>query len=357
MTTEPLAIWALTPNGIELARRLARRLAPAHCFASAAQVDDSEGIQPFDRLKPAVAEHFRRYAGHIFIMAAGIVTRTIAPLLVHKTEDPAVVVMDERGKYAVSLISGHLGGANELARRAATAAGGQAVITTATDVNQLPSIDLVARGLSLEIENPEAIKAVNMALLTGGAIAVYDPYHQLKDQAWISAVRILSDDRPENELRSALNAADAGICIDDRHRQGLDKTVLVLRPKILSVGMGCNRNTPVEEMRRLLDTVLRECNLSHRSIVALASADLKANEPGLLDLAEQLNLEPIFFSRKQLGEVIDVPTPSAVVKKHIGVNSVCEAAAILAARPGNLIVPKHKTPNVTLAIARRDFTS
>jgi cobalt-precorrin 5A hydrolase len=118
----------------------------------------------------------RQYTGHIFIMSTGIVVRVIAPLIRHKTEDPAVVVVDDRGMHAISLLSGHLGGANELAQKIAGIIGAKPVITTATDVNLVPAIDVLAKEKSLFIENPEAIKTVNMALLRGDKIHVHDPF-------------------------------------------------------------------------------------------------------------------------------------------------------------------------------------
>ena len=120
----------------------------------------------FGSLTEMVAASFRRYEGHVFIMATGIVVRTVAGLLVHKTEDPAVVVVDDRGMFAISLLSGHLGGANRLAGEVAAAIGAQPVITTATDMNAVPAIDVLALELGLRIENPNAIKTVNMALLS-----------------------------------------------------------------------------------------------------------------------------------------------------------------------------------------------
>ncbi|MCK7510842.1 MAG: hypothetical protein MZV70_46760 [Desulfobacterales bacterium] len=126
---------------------------------------------PFASLKTALAERFRAYRGHVCVMATGIVVRLLAGLLVHKAEDPAVVVVDEGGGFAISLVSGHLGGANALARQVAAVLGARPVITTATDVNGVPAVDVVALELGLAVENPEAIKAVNMALLAGEPIA------------------------------------------------------------------------------------------------------------------------------------------------------------------------------------------
>jgi cobalt-precorrin 5A hydrolase len=356
MMSAPLAIWALTPKGANLAKRLAKRLMPADCFVSAKIAESEDQILRFTNFIQTVSKNFGQYRAHIFIMATGIVVRTLAGHLIHKTKDPAVVVMDEAGRFAISLISGHLGGANDLAGKAARITGGQAVITTATDVNQLPAIDVLAQEKGLKIINPTAIKTVNMALITGTKITLYDPYRLFEGQAWPLAPYILPHDLLKDQIRAKLNAASAGVLIDDRKWSELKPTVLILRPGTLAVGMGCNRHTKAYEMIELLETTFKRFSLAISSIAALASVNIKADEEGLLELAEKLNLNLALYSRQELDQVKHVPTPSVMVKKHLGVTSVCEAAAILGAGMGPLIVPKHKSQNVTIAIARRDFT-
>ena len=353
----PLAIWAITPKGTNLAKRLAKQLAPADCFVSAKIAEYEDQINRFTNFNQTISEHFGQYRAHIFIMATGIVVRTIAPHLIHKTTDPAVVVMDEVGQFAISLISGHLGGANDLAGKAVKITGGQAVITTATDVNQLPAIDVLAQEKGLKIINPAAIKAVNMALISGRKITIYDPYRLFQGQAWPLAPYNLPHDLLKDQIIAKLNNASVGILIDDRKWPELTQTVLILRPGTLAVGVGCNRHTKANEMLALLETTFKRFNLATNSIKTLASVDIKADEPGLLELAEQLNLNLSLYSRRELDQIKNVPTPSVMVKKHLGVNSVCKAAAILGAGMGPLIVPKHKSQNVTIAVARRDFTS
>jgi cobalt-precorrin 5A hydrolase len=143
---------------------------------------------------------------------------------------------------------------------------------------------------------------------------------------------------------------DAGVFVDHM-RLDLPPHVLVLRPGSLVAGMGCNRGTDVEEMRKLLVDTFTKNNLSIASLRTLATVDLKADEPGLLALADALKVPITVFTRDRLKTVGQVPTPSAMVEKHIGVKSVCEAAAMLATNRGQLIVPKQKTANVTVAVA------
>jgi cobalt-precorrin 5A hydrolase len=336
------AIWALTPNGAALARIIADGMAGSTVFLSDKLAAGIDHAVRFKRLKDEVSRQFAGYPRHIFIMATGIVVRSISGHLVHKTTDPAVVVCDEAGQFAISLVSGHVGGANALAREVADVTGGRPVITTATDVNRVPAIDVIAVQAGLAIENPEAIKAVNMALLTGSPIAVHDPYGRVTGQ--------LPRDQLTASAVDGFLQHDAGVFVDHM-RLDLPPHVLVLRPGSLVAGMGCNRGTDVEEMRKLLVDTFTKNNLSIASLRTLATVDLKADEPGLLALADALKVPITVFTRDRLKTVGQVPTPSAMVEKHIGVKSVCEAAAMLATNRGQLIVPKQKTANVTVAVA------
>jgi cobalt-precorrin 5A hydrolase len=339
-----IAVWAITPNGAALAVQLAAAFPNAAVFVSARLERLPESAVRFGSLKETVAVHYRRYGGHVFIMATGIVVRTLAGLLVHKTEDPAVVVVDDRGTFAVSLISGHIGGANRLAEHVAAVIGAQPVVTTATDVNGAVAIDLLAAELGLTIENPSAIKTVNMALLTGSPVDVHDPLGLLAGRFSAAAAG------------SGAGAA-ARVWVDDRS-EGAPPGALVLRPSSLVAGIGCNRHTGMEEIRELLFGTLQAAGLAKACLKCLASVDLKLDEPGLVALARELGLPLQFFSREAIGAVEDeVPTPSIAVANHIGVKSVCEATAILSARGGSLIVSKRSSRNATVAVARINFTS
>ena len=226
--------------------------------------------------------------------------------------------------------------------------GGQPVITTATDVNRVPAIDVIAVEADLTIENPDAIKAVNMALLTGRPIVVHDPY--------VKVIHRLPESQVISSAAAAFDQTDAGVFVDHICLD-LPPHVLVLRPGSLVAGLGCNRGTDVEEMRDLLVKTFATHRLAISSLRSLATVDLKAEEPGLLALAESFNLPLTIFTRERLKGVAQVLTPSAMVEKHIGVKSVCEAAALLATHRGQLIVPKQKTANVTVAVAADGFMS
>jgi len=345
-----IAIWALTPQGADLACRLAGQLSGADLFVSARLESIEESVTEFTNLADAVAKRFETYDGHLFIMSTGIVVRLIAAYMRNKMVDPAVVVMDEKGRFAISLLAGHIGGANRLTRQIAQISGAQAVITTATDVNRLPAIDVLAQENDLFIENPNAIKKVNMAIVSRQEIFIHDPFQMLA--CGLAELNL----KKWNPLVQEKKLPAAGIFVDDKVID-LPAQVLVLRPKSLALGVGCNRGTSSEEITAFFETILQTNHLSRQSVGCLATIDLKRDETGLLEFAEAFKLPLLFFGKSELNQVETIQSPSAVVEKHVGVKSVCEAAAILGARKGGLIVPKASTPNVTMAVARISFTS
>ncbi len=368
------AVWALTPNGRRMALKIAPSLSRAELYLSAGldpqteagpESDQGAGISTirFERLADAVGEKFNAYDGHIFIMSTGIVVRMIAAHMRHKRIDPAVVVMDERGNHVISLLSGHIGGGNRLAEQVAAVIGAIPVITTATDVNAVPAVDLLATERGLFIENPSAIKTVSMALLKGEKLGLYDPFGLLCGAIPQNSLLPSGTDfqgtanaKPEDTWsHPVFTDGITGVFVDDRVVD-LPPEVLVLRPRSLAAGIGCNRNTPQREIQELLFQVLKRFGLSKNSLARVGTVDLKADEPGLLNLAEALDIPLQFFGKVELKRVDGIENPSAVVEKHIGVKSVCEASAILAAKMGELIVPKQSTKNVTVAIARERFT-
>lgn len=348
-----IAVWAITPNGIELAGNIRRLLTDVDVYLS----QNLGGIQfehfRFQKLAEKIKEEFDRYSGHIFIMSTGIVVRLIALLIRHKTEDPAVVVVDDGGNHAISLLSGHLGGANALTRQIAAAIGARPVITTATDVNQVPAIDILAKEKKLFIENPAAIKTVNMALLTGKKITVCDPHHILKntlpDTENVTVDELLKHFEKNGQHT---DIEDVAYVLVDDLKVDLPASVLILRPASLIAGIGCNRNTETAEILTHLADVLANNNLALSSLSGIASIDVKADEAGLITAAAKLKLPLAFFGKQELNQVNTIQNPSKIVEKHVGVKSVCEAAAILASGNGTLIVPKQSTKNVTVAIAR-----
>lgn len=346
------ALWALTAGGAALADRTAAALGGADLYLRRSLPGRESPhcrIHHFDRLLDAVGAGFHRYRGHVFFMAAGIVVRMIAPHLQGKTVDPAVVVVDERARYAVSLLSGHIGGANALAQTVAERLGARPVITTASDVNRLPAVDLLAVEQGLAIENPETIKFVQGALLDRRPVKIYDPGRWLAIPPSGSGFAVIGDP-------ALFEEESAGVFVDDI-RVDLPPRVLVLRPGSLAAGIGCNRGTAAGEIEDLLAAVFEKHRLATPCLRCLATVSLKKDETGLLALAEKLGIPVRFYEKDELRRVPNIPNPSAMAVKHIGVESVCEAAAILASEGGRLIVTKHTSPNATVAVARAVSTS
>ena len=360
------AVYALTPAAAERALFYLGRTESARAFILASALaggklpetvaDRVESLSPgsFGR---TVADNWKLFDAHLFIMATGIVVRRIAGLLEGKTRDPAVVVCDEKGDFAISLLSGHIGGANRLARRVAAVFGGRAVITTATDVQGLAAIDEIAARKGFRIINPQAIKEINSLILARRPVGVLGPSFWTRQlaEAFDERVMAVSDPVMENGFRTlaGLVRVDSAIGAAGRLPEDCNLPVLELESLALVAGIGCRRGVPEDEIEEALKSVLDDCGLALERVVGIASIDLKKDEAGLLSLARRLSLPLVFFAASEL-ENIKVPSPSARVAEATGSPSVCEAAA-LKAGGGELVVPKCKFSRVTVALAARPY--
>jgi cobalt-precorrin 5A hydrolase len=321
---DKIVIIALTKGGRQLADRLANQL-PATVLSSRG------------KFKQVLHQAWQEYDSLICIMATGIVVRTLAPLLKDKREDPAVVVCDEKGQFAISLLSGHLGGGNALAHKVAGLLDGQAVITTASDVLGRTALDIWARDLGLVVADKHKFTRAMTQLVNNGSISLFSDYFlaNLPEDIQLQ----------EDEATAAL----AITCRTDQQTSGA-----LLYPKSLVAGIGCNRNTPEEEIEQALDEACEKNNLALQSIRNLASIDLKNDEPGLLEFADHNGYIIDFYNRDQLNGVDGVST-SAAVLKATGAKGVAEPAAVLSSGGGKLLVKKMKWPNVTVAIAEIQY--
>lgn len=347
----PTAIITITRNGARLGARLKPLLPDATLYALPKYLGQAgKAAVPIDgTLQELIAALWQKVDGFICIMATGIVVRMIAPLLEGKDVDPAVVVMDDAGKFAISLLSGHLGGANELAGRCAYISGARAVITTATDANGLPSFDLLAKDNGWEIEDLSRVKTLNSLLLDGETIAVVDSTSLVKSY-FHGRGKLSFHDSFVSGLRSGAKGflfVTSSIIPPQLQSEGL----LVLRPKNLFLGIGCNSGTPAEEILAVVSTNLKRLFLSAASVKAIGSAEAKRHEPGLIGAAEALGVPLLCYSSAELNEVTVPSPPSDHALAAIGAAGVAEPAAILAAGEGRLLLKKVKSGNVTLAIA------
>jgi len=347
-----LAILSVTTNGAILADRLAKALdAQIDLYAKAGR-DGDIPAQNYDSLSKLIDNIYNLYDGLVFIMATGIVVRVIAPHIRDKRFDPAVVVMDEAGEYAISLLAGHIGGANELAKLIGRAIGARAVITTATDVVNKPAADILAIKLGLEIEPFEDLKTVNAAIANNErvsffvdeSLATHERYVQM---ATDMGVALLGMDR-----LAQVDKYDAAAVITDKELY-MVKPHVFLRPGTLAIGLGCRKGATSAEIYSALDGACRKIGRSKRSIAVIGTTVAKEEEIGLLAVVQQMAIPLEVFSNEQLQACIDKYKleTSAFVKEKIGVGNICEPAALLGGRAESLLLEKTTYEKVTIAIA------
>jgi cobalt-precorrin 5A hydrolase len=345
------AIVAITPGGAALARRLGQALpqAAVHLPAGLWAADGCRYFEePAGELLPRL---FTGGADMVCIMAAGIVVRVLSPHLRGKTVDPAVVVMDEAGRFAVSLLSGHLGGANALAGEMARLSGGQAVITTASDVNGLIAWDEAARRAGLGIEPLRQVRRLNSLLLRGEKIALVDRRERIA--GYFAETPGVT---PFVTFAEAMQSGAAGVVfVTHRHIPRLQEqaNLLVLRPRDLVVGIGCNRGSSAKEIGAAVAATLDRAFLSRDCIACLATIADKADEEGLNVFARSLGLEVKYHSAEALNGVELASPPSRHALAAVGAKGVCEPAALLSAGTSALLVKKQKRGNVTVAVAEK----
>ncbi len=343
-----LAVYALTSKGARLASKVAEALeaerAVSMFLPSRFEPEYGSAALYFGSLADCLNQGFRHFDGHIFVCATGLVVRLISPLLASKKNDPAVVVLTADGRFAVSLLSGHLGGANELALKTAKALNGQAVISTATDIEGLPALEVVARDHNLSIENMAALPAISRLLVDNETVPVFDPFGYLEPYLLNWPEHFVFLEAPP------LPSSGPYVLVDYRLADYESPEVLIMRPRVLSLGLGCHRGLSADEMRDFVYATLAENGLALKSVARLATVESRAQEPALLDLSRHLGCPLVIFSKDDLSRV-SPPHPSDKVKEHIGVESVCEAAAMLAAKTDSLVISKRKSARATLAAA------
>ncbi len=347
-----LAVITVTKQGIALGERILAAEPEAVLYVPAKyRLEPGARTRVFPgQLAPLLADIYGHYDGFVFLMATGIVVRMIAEHIKDKRYDPAVVVMDITGRFAISLVSGHLGGANALARRLAEITGATPVVTTGTDVNETIAPDVIAMEIGGEVDDFEAMKKVSAALVDGDATGVVD-------LTGVSAPSLAGALKPNVKILPSLEAlrespVTAGIVITNRRLDLSDfrRPIVILRPKNLVAGVGCNRGTSAEEITSAVEAVLRDHGLSIKSLKGLATVDAKRDEAGLVEAAKRLGRPLTFCEKVTLNAVPDVPNPSEAPMKYVGVQGVAEPAA-LHVSGGRLLVEKVKSGNVTIAIA------
>ncbi len=338
-----LALIAFTQTGCKTASRLAHGLTGAgyrcRCFASdrfAMQVS----FEPITKERHLFMRLlFQKMDGIIFVSACGIAVRYIAPFVKDKSSDPAVVSVDECGNFAVPLLSGHLGGANELANLTAMILGGQAVISTATDLNGVFSVDSWAKRRGLSICNLRTVKHISSKLLEGETVGLFSDFPVIGGL-------------PKN-VKLKENG-QVGICISLSEDKKPFPITLNLVPKIVTLGIGCRKGTSKDALEDFITEFLQKAGCSFKAVKEIATIDLKKEEPGLLAFTRNLGLPLTCYSAEQLKKVPGEFSSSAFVAQTTGVDNVCERAAC--AKGGRLLWAKQKADGITAALAIDDWS-
>lgn len=322
-----IAFLSFTDRGAVLAERLRAELGGAATHA--------HGQAAFS-LADWTREAFDQCDALVFVGAVGIAVRAVAPHLQSKATDPAVVAVDERARFVVPVVSGHLGGANDLARRIAALCGGTAVITTATDRGGFFAVDEWARRQNCAVTDPGGIKRVSAKVLAGEEILVRSAFP-------------VAGQPPAGVALT--EGPDWDVLVDVRRDSG---AALHLAPRIAVLGVGCRKGTDRETLERAFDELCTRTGLAAAAVCQVASIDWKAEEPGLVAFCKTHAWPLTVYSAEELRRAKGTFTASAFVERTTGVDNVCERAAALAAG-GTLYERKHAGGGVTMALALKPW--
>ena len=365
------ALVAISRKGASLVQNLEGLEGTKDVFVNRRWFVAKEGHKPIDLpIKPTIQTIFANYQNIILIMPVGAAVRLIAPHLSDKHSDPAVVCLDDSGNFSVSLLSGHLGGADQLTLKISSHIGSIPVITSASYTGRTIPVDLLGHefGWTIESSSPIVTK-VSADVVNGEPVSLYQqsgetswwPKHKsFPDNITKSATLDLLKDTPGD---SALIISDE-MYVSGYHNQPLEESlaksnIVIYRPRSLVIGMGCRKGVSFEDLQELLVSSLSNLNLSPKSIRTIATADIKGGEPSLLSLAAYYNVPLITYDTTQLNAVFEsgeyMISPSNSPLRLVGVGGVCEPSALLASGNTRLLMPKRKTDRATIAVARMMF--
>lgn len=329
------AVISVTEKGRRLSLAISEKLTESDterfCFHKHCDSKSTSFVKISEIAKTA----FQQYDVLIFVCACAIAVRSIAQCVVSKVNDPAVIVVDDTGKYVIPILSGHLGGGNLLAKKLATAIGALAVITTATDNSGKLSPDCFAKANELIIKDMQAAKEIACELLENKPVGLVCDYEYVNKP-------------PELLLDKKCHA---GIYIGTENAQPFDVT-LQLVPNDLTMGIGCKKGTNCQEIHAAVSSILAENNISFERVCAVTSIDLKAHEQGLNEYCEKHSLPFFTYSAEELKAVEGDFSASEFVKSVTGVDNVCERSAVLHSG-GQLVIKKHSFNGVTVAVAEK----
>lgn len=327
-----VGIIAFSEKGLLLGEKLAEHFSADGNDASIARCEDGA-------LGAWTATHFSSDDALVFIGSSGIAVRAVAPHVKSKLSDPAVIVVDELGTYSISLLSGHFGGANDLAAEIARLLGAIPVVTTATDRNGVFAVDTWAREQGLTIVNPERIKWVSSRLLAG------------------ETVRLKSEIPVQGAPPVGIELTDGSSDLLVTWRMCGETEALRLVPPVITLGVGCKKGIGAEAVDAAFLLVLAKANCHSAAVRQVCSIDLKANEPGLLAFCRRHSFSFQTFSASSLADAPGKFSGSAFVKSVTGVDNVCERSAVLGSgENGRLLTKKNAESGVTMALAIEPYT-
>ena len=346
---EETTVLAITKNGIKIGQNLKKLFPDWNIFCpSKLSNDDNEIIWYSEPTSEKIVELFKNSNALICIFSLGAVIRLIAPHLKDKKTDPAVIVIDDKTNFVISVLSGHIGGANQLTQEIAEKLGSLPVITTAADVNKTIAVDLVGREFNWKIDDDSMVTKISAHMVNEEPIGIFQDVGQ---KNWYKElpknVTIYENLQDLKKSNSKAHLIISDKIIDDE----LSKESVIYRPPSLVVGIGLHWDTTKETIKEGLEFCLEKFKLSSKSIAKLVSIKKPQDVQGLIDLGEEMGIPVEYVNREDLAE-ISAPNPSETVREFEGTASVSEAAAIKVSG-GKLIVEKQKfPPNLTIAIAR-----
>jgi cobalt-precorrin 5A hydrolase len=345
---EKVSVLAITKNGIVIGARLKKIFSAWNVYAPS-KFENSEKINWYSEpTSEKIIELFNNSNALICLFSLGAVIRLIAPQLKDKKTDPAVIVIDDKINFVISVLSGHLGGANELTQIIAEKLNSKAVITTAADVNKTIAVDLVGKDFGWKIDDDSTVTKISAHMVNEEKIGVYQ---DVGERNWFKELpKNVKIYQSIDELKNSHSKGN--LIISDRIIDNdFSENSVIYRPPSLVIGIGLHWDTSKQTIKDGIDVCLKKYNLSPKSIAKLVSIKKPKDVQGLIDVGKEMQIPIEYVDREELAEV-SAPNPSETVKAFEGTSSVSEAAAIKVSR-GKLIVEKQKfPPNLTIAIAR-----
>lgn len=344
--SEKIAYIAMTQTGKALALILQKQMGKGEIYVPQ-KLSDEDTLAIEGRLGLFMKQIFEQYDYLICIMAAGIVVRTIAPYVASKFKDPAVIVLDEKGQYVISLLSGHMGGANEMTRKLSQLIQAEPVITTATDVHEKAALDCILKELRAYTKDlRESVKSVNYGLVSGELIGLYIKGGYKVDERGF----ILLNGLDQQRLKEQLKDMEKVVYISHEAQTDFSHPHLIkVVPRRLVLGVGCRKNTPIKHMLEAFDGFMERQGLDPYSIALIGSIELKKEEIAIKALAEKLEVPFQVVTKEEIIEVEHLFEGSSFVKQNVGVTCVAEPAAYLLGTR-QVIASKEKDAGITFAL-------